>query len=168
MAEGPRQRHAYERYLAMDEGRSIERLHAALAEAGKAPSLRTLYEWSRKYHWQQRIADFERRQREATEAAFATAHREMQERHAKELLLMQQRAMEKFASGDGQEMSWSEAARTAAEAIRLERLLRGEATERTEVTQHGAPRLAELSDEELERLIGLAEDVRREKPARSR
>lgn len=52
MAEGTRQRQAFDLYWQLGAERSIERLRQQLAARGRARSLRTLYEWSRSCHWQ--------------------------------------------------------------------------------------------------------------------
>lgn len=57
--ENPRQRDAFERYFRQGASRSIERLHDELAAAGEKRSLRTLYNWSSWYRWQQRVAELE-------------------------------------------------------------------------------------------------------------
>jgi hypothetical protein len=57
--ENPRQRDAFERYFRQGVSRSIERLHDELAAAGEKRSLRTLYNWSSWYRWQQRVAELE-------------------------------------------------------------------------------------------------------------
>ena len=91
MRETTRHREAYAAYLALGAERSIERLHAELAAAGRTPSLRTLYEWSRCFHWQDRLAAFEHRARAAAEEAELEAIREMHARQVSEALLLQQR-----------------------------------------------------------------------------
>ncbi len=50
MPENTRQREAFNRYWELGAERSIERLHQSLARAGKAPTPRTLYEWSAANH----------------------------------------------------------------------------------------------------------------------
>ena len=90
MRETTRHREAYAAYLALGAERSIERLHAELAAAGRTPSLRTLYEWSRCFHWQDRLAAFEHRARAAAEEAELEAIREMHARQVTEALLLQQ------------------------------------------------------------------------------
>ena len=162
MPESTKHRHAFERYWRLGPERSIERLHAAMQADGKAPSLRTLYEWSRKYHWQDRIADLERQARIAEDEARIAAIREMQERQAKEGLLLQQRGTQWLAQISDEKATPEAAIRAVVEGAKLERLARGEATERTEIHHDADPRLAELSDEQLDRLIELAEGVRGE------
>jgi hypothetical protein len=153
MPESTRQRLAFDRYFRLGGQRSIELLHSELAREGQPPSLRTLYEWSRRYHWQSRLADLERQAREAEDAARITAIREMQERQAKAALLLQQKGVEWLAQLPADEVSADAAIRALVEGAKLERLVRGEATERTEQRQASDPRLEELSDAELDRLI---------------
>ncbi len=157
MRETTRHRRAFDRYWRLGAGRTLERLHAALEAEGKAPALRTLEEWSRQLHWQNRIDDFERGARDAEDEARVAAIREMEERQAREALLLQQKGTEWIAPlGEG-DASPEAGIRAIVEGARLERLARGEVTERTE-TQGGAdPRLEGFSDDELRRLVELAE-----------
>lgn len=152
MAESTRQREAFNHYWGLGAERSVERLRAVLAAAGRAPTTRTLYEWSRRYQWQRRIADLERAAREAEDEARVAAIREMQERQAREALYLQQRGAE-WLSALGTEAPAEAAIRAIVEGAKLERLARGEATERTEQRDISERRLQELSDEELEGLL---------------
>lgn len=82
----------------------------------------------------------------------------MIERHAKEALLLQQKGAEWIAAIDVGGATADAAIRAIVEGTRMERLARGEPTERQEV-QGGLQinaRLAELSDAELDRLIEYA------------
>jgi hypothetical protein len=153
MPESTRQRLAFNTYWTMGAQRSIERLHAEVARDGKAPSLRTFFEWSRRYHWQARLADLERQAREADDVARIAAVREMQERQARAALLLQQKGVEWLAQLPPGEASAEAAIRALVEGAKLERLVRGEPTERTEQTQSGDPRLEALTDAELDHLI---------------
>ena len=82
----------------------------------------------------------------------------MQARQAKEGLLLQQKGAEWLAQIENEKASPEAAIRAVVEGARLERLALGEATERTEVHgEHPDPRLEQLGDEELDRLIELAE-----------
>jgi len=153
MPESTRQRHAFDRYWRLGAQRSVERLHAELAGEGKAPSLRTLYEWSRRYHWQARLAEIERQAREAEDSARIAAVREMQERQAKAAMLLQHRGVESLGRLAPGEMDADAAIRAIVEGARLERLVRGEVTERTEQRQNADPLLEGLSDAELDCLI---------------
>ena len=157
MRETTRHRKAFDRYWRLGADRSLERLHAELEAEGRAPTLRTLYEWSRQLHWQGRISDLEREARQAEDAARVAAIREMQERQAREGLLLQQRGAEWLAGLGAEDASAEAAIRAITEGAKLERLARGEATERTESVDHTAEQLREVTDDELERFIGLAE-----------
>ena len=133
--------------------RSIEALHGQLRAKGWRVSLRTLYGWSSRYDWQGRIAQLERRARAAEDAARIEAVREMQERQAREALLLQQRGAEWLTQQDDP-ASPEAAIRAIVEGARLERLVRGEATERTEQMTPTQERLEALSDEQLDDLLG--------------
>lgn len=154
MAESTKHRVAFEAYWRLGPERSIERLHAALAEAGQqAPSLRTLYEWSARYQWQSRVARLEQEARVAEDEARIAAINEMQERQAKAGLFLQQKGMEWLVTM-GEDAATPEAAvRAIVEGAKLERLARGEVTGRQEVTGDITTRLSEFSDEELDALI---------------
>ena len=159
MTESTRHREAFELYWRMGAHRSIERLHTELEALGSAPGLRTLYEWSRTYGWQQRIAGLEREARRAEDDVRVQALREMQDRHAKEALLLQQKGAEWITAKGGDDATADAAIRAIVEGARMERLARGEPTERQEVKAELElhTRLGGLSDEQLDHLIGLAE-----------
>ena len=156
MPESTRHRRAFDRYWALGAERSVERLHAQLAADGHAPSLRTLYEWSRSYGWQQRIGDLERKARAADDDARIAAVREMQERQAREGLLLQQKGAEWLTTFSSDDVTAEAAIRTLVEGARLERLARGEVTERTANVAERDAKLEGLSDDELERLLRVA------------
>ena len=161
MAESTKHRLAFERYWRMGAGRSIERLHVELQAAGDAPTLRTLYEWSRRYHWQDRILELEREAKRAEDEARVSALAEMYQRQAKEALLLQQKGTEWLAAMAPGDATAEGAIRAVVEGARLERLARGEPSDRKEVQgEIGVnARLASISDEELDRLIEHAESA---------
>jgi len=155
MAETTRHRNAFDLYWRLGADRSIERLHAELRAIGGAPTTRTLYEWSRQYRWQDRIAKLEQDARRTEDEARIQAVRDMTDRHAKEALLLQQKGAEWIAAIDGGDATAEAAIRAIVEGSRMERLARGEPTERGEVQGDVTvnARLAALSDAELDRLI---------------
>ena len=156
MRETTRHRDAFNAYVDMGSERTIEKLRTALQEQGRAPSVRTLYEWSRSFHWQYRLDDLERKARTADEEVRIKAIREMQERQAKAALLLQQKGAEWISRLE--DVPSAEAAiRAIVEGAKLERLARGETTEKVEIEQTGDSRLKEMSDAELEKLIRIAE-----------
>lgn len=153
MAETTRQRQAFERYWRLGATRSIERLRAALASEGSAPTVRTLYEWSRRYHWQDRLLEIEREARKSDDEARVAALREMQARHVKEALLLQQKGTEWLLALDPEAVTADAGIRAVTEGIRLERLVQGEPTQRIEVEEHTG--LEGFSDAELDQLAAL-------------
>ena len=81
--------------------------------------------------------------------------------------MLQQRGAQWLAEINDEQASPEAAIRAVIEGARLERLARGEVTERTEIQNDTDPRLEQLSDQALDRLIELAEGVRREDTAGS-
>jgi len=156
VSETTRHRQAFDVYWQLGAERSIERLHHALRRQGRAPSLRTLYEWSRSFHWQRRLLDLERKAREAEDAARVAAIREMTDRQSKEALLLQQQGASWLTSIDPEQVSADAAIRAIVEGARLERLVRGEPTDRPAVQGTVNRRLEGLTDGELDRLLELA------------
>jgi hypothetical protein len=159
MRETSRQQRAFDLYWGLGPDRTIERLRAALHAVGTGPSQRTLFEWSRRLHWQHRIAQFERDARLAADAARVQALREMAERHTKEALLLQQKGAEWISGLDDDHVTADGAIRALVEGVRMERLARGEATEKREISGELEirPQLKELTDEQLDDLIDLVE-----------
>ena len=94
MRETTKHREAFDLYWSLGADRSIERLHAALKPRARAPSLRSLYEWSRLFHWQVRVARLEGEARRAADEARIEDLRQMLDRHAREGLLLQQKGAE--------------------------------------------------------------------------
>ena len=146
MPETTRHREAFERYWRMPQ-RSLERLQQDLAAEGDAPALRTLYEWSRRYRWQRRLADLEARAREAEDEARIAAIREMRERQAKEALLLQRRGAEWLNDLDSDAVGPEHAIRALIEGSKLERIVRGAVSDRTEVRHESDPRLERFTDD---------------------
>ena len=160
MAETTKHRQAFEHYWQLGSQRSIEKLRAALAEKpGRAPSLRTLYEWSSRYHWQSRMARLEREARDAEDTARLAAIKDMQERQAKAGLLLQQKGLEWLVAMQAEQATPEAAVRAISEGAKLERLARGEATEREEINGEITARLTETNDAELDTLIEHAQGL---------
>ena len=125
MAESTKHRNAFERYFRLGAKRSIERLHEAMQAEGDAPSLRTLYGWSSKCGWQDRLAELERKAREAEQEVFIEEIREMDKRHVKEALLLQQKGAEWLATMDLKAVTLAGAIRAIEVGVMLERTARG-------------------------------------------
>ena len=154
MRETTRHREAFNIYFDLGSERSIRRLRDELRQAwNRVPTERTLFEWSRVLGWQYRIDDVEREAREADDRSRIEAIKEMQERQAREGLLMQQRGAQRLSELSDEDMSTGDAIRAVVEGARLERLARGEPTEHIRNTEDRDSQLERLTDDELEQLI---------------
>jgi len=153
-----RQERAFALYLALGTERSLGGLAAALrADPGRAglrraPSLRTLEDWSARYRWQQRLADVERRAREDAERQHLEWVKQHRERLRQEGLLLQQRGIEWLKDKRTNDVTAHEAIRAIDAGFKLEALALGEATERISM-EVDDERIQRLTDEELELLI---------------
>jgi len=154
MRETTRHREAFNIYFDLGSERSIRRLRDELQPMWhRVPTERTLFEWSRVLGWQYRIDDLEREAREVDNRVHIEAIKEMQERQAREGLLMQQRGAQHLSELPDEDMSTGDAIRAVVEGARLERLARGEPTEHVRNTEDRDARLERLTDDELEQLI---------------
>lgn len=166
MKETTRHRLAFDLYVRLGADRSLEALHDALEEnpsligLKRAPSRSTLEAWSSAFHWQDRLLDLERQATERDREQQLEALQEMAERHAKEGLALQQKGVERLQSLRPEELSPSDAVRALIEGVRLERLARGEPTDRIMQRgeeSHGSIDLRKFTNEELRRLAELAD-----------
>ena len=96
MKERTRHRLAFDFYVRMGASRSLEALQRHLQKdpsligLKRAPSLSTLEAWSSAFHWQGRLLDLERQAAEKDREELLRTLQEMNERHAKEGLALQQ------------------------------------------------------------------------------
>ena len=166
MKEMTRNRLAFDLYVRLGANRSLEALREALKDdpsligLKRAPSRSTLEAWSSAFHWQDRLLDLERQATDRDRDQQLRALREMAERHAKEGLALQQKGVERLQSLRPEELTPSDAVRALIEGVRLERLARGEPTDR--IMQRGEERLGPIdlrkfTNEELRRLAELAD-----------
>lgn len=163
MKEGTRQRLAFDFYVRLGAARSLERLHTELtADPGLIglklpPSRSTLDVWSAYFHWQERLRDLEKEAAERDREEQIRALQEMNKRHVKEGVALQQKGLERLKALDENEMSAGDAIRSVTEGVKLERLSRGAATER--IVQEGTEddRLSRFTSEELRRLVDVAD-----------
>jgi len=162
MKESTRHRLAFDLYVRLGAARSLERLHEELTadpgliELNSAPSRSTLDAWSANFHWQDRLRDLEREAANRDREEQVRALHDMNERHVKEGLALQQKGVERLKTLDEDEMSASDAIRSVIEGVKLERLSRGAPTER--VAQEGTvdDRLRGFTGEELRQLADVA------------
>ena len=166
MTEKTRHRLAFDLYVRLGADRSLEALDEALQDdpsligLKRAPSRSTLEAWSSAFHWQDRLLDLERQATEQDREQQLAALREMNERHAREGLALQQKGVERLQSLPAEQLTPSDAVRHLIEGVRLERLARGEPTDRIMHRgdeSHGPIDLRKFTNEELRRLAELAD-----------
>jgi len=164
MPASSRQERPFAVYLGLGPDRSLVELAAVLradpSRAGlrRAPSLRTLEDWSARYRWQERIAQIDRQAREEAEREHLEWVKQHRERLRQEGLLLQQRGIEWLRNKQTDEVTAHEAIRAIDTGFKLEALALGEATQRI-VVEDDDERLQRLSDEELELLIRHAREA---------
>jgi hypothetical protein len=166
MKEQTRHRRAFDLYVRLGASRSLDALCQALerdpAQIGvaRAPSQRTIEAWSAAFHWQDRVADLEHLASERDREDQLAAVREMHDRHVREGMALQQKGVERLQQLPAGELSAADAVRALVEGVRLERLARGVPTETIRQEReliHGHLDLRNFSNEELRRLVELAE-----------
>lgn len=166
MKESSKHRRAFALYVRLGGGRSLEALQEGIAEnpgeigLQRAPTLRTVEAWSAELHWQDRLLDLEREAADRTRDELVSELAQMNERHAREGLALQQKGVQRLQDVPLSEMNAGDAIRAVTEGVRLERLARGAPTERLSqegVVLHGSIDLSAFSNEELRRLVELGE-----------
>jgi len=160
MSETTKHREVFEVFFRLGAQRTIERLREALLEKkGRAPSIRSLYDWSSKYQRQARIARLEHEARIAEDEVRIADIRRMHERHAREAVLLQEKAIDWLKTVSPNAVTLDAAIKAIVEGAKLESLSRGEPTSRQEVIGEFEARFAEISDEELEAIIEFAHEA---------
>jgi hypothetical protein len=166
MKEKTRHRLAFDLYVRLGAGRSLEKLHRTLQDdpsligLKRGPSRSTIEAWSSVFHWRGRLLDLERQAAERDREELLRALHEMNERHAKEGLALQQKGVERLGTLSPEQLSASDAVRALVEGVRLERLARGEPTDHIRQEGgmlHGHIDLRSFTNEELRRLAELAD-----------
>ena len=159
MAASARQERAFGLYLKLGPDRSLAELARLLradpdsAGLRRAPTLRTLENWSARYGWQERIAGIERKAREEEDRRRVEWVKQHRERLRQEGLLLQQRGIGWLKEKETAEVSASEAIRAIDTGFKLEALSLGEVTQRIALEEDDDDRLRRLSDEDLDLLI---------------
>lgn len=159
MAASARQERAFDLYLKLGPDRSLAELARLLrsdpgrASLRRAPSLRTLENWSTRHGWQKRVAEVERKEREEAERQHLEWVRQHRERLRQEGLLLQQRGLEWLKEKGTSDVSAHEAIRAIDTGFKLEALSLGETTQRIALEEDEDDRLEQLSDEDIDVLI---------------
>ena len=156
-------------YVRLGPGRSIEKAREAILSDresygfARVPSQRIFYGWSSRYHWEDRLRELMEEASEKTKEAMAEKEKERNVRHIKEAQALQTTGLKGLQSVDPCEMGADPSVRAIVEGVRMERLVAGDATRRTEVGPTGErPAFAPLSNEELEMLTWEASDRSRD------
>ncbi len=158
MSSPSREGRAFVVYLGLGPDRSLAELTAVLradpkrAGLRRAPSLRTLEDWSARYRWRERIAEIDTRGREAAVQQHLEWVGHYRERLRQEGLLLQKRGVDWLKNKDTDDVKANDAIRAIDTGFKLEALALGEATERVAM-EADDERLQQLSDEELELVI---------------
>jgi hypothetical protein len=161
MRESPKASAAFRVYVDLGPLRSLAHVQERIAGdppgAGfeRAPSLRTIESWSVKYGWMSRVADIEREARARDQEEYVQSVRDYRQRLRQEGLVLQQKGLSWLKEKDADDVRAQEAIRAIAEGFRLEALALGEVTERIAVEEEHSHVFAELSDDELRRLVAL-------------
>lgn len=130
---------AFADYCTLGAGRSLDALlaqYVAQALSGRRPPTTvrfTMHEWSRRHDWVRRAAAYDVDLHQQARLAQIEAVRDMNERHINLARVMMMKVAQRLQSLDPAELSPTEVARWADTCSKLERLARGEATERVDV-----------------------------------
>ena len=156
-------------YADMGAGRSIralaERYRQQAASGAQAkPStarLPTLWGWSKRFEWQLRVAAWTADLQQLARLAQIDAVREMNMRQAELGRSLQNKGVERLASLDAEELSMRDALASIMEGAKLERLARGEASDRVDVFARVRELARELgyTDEETRQAVAAAQQI---------
>jgi hypothetical protein len=108
--------------------------------------------WAQRWNWSARAQAWDQELEHIKWSKQVEASAEMAERHAKEALLLQNKAVERLRLLRPEELGPREILSYLIEAAKLERLARGEPTERV-AEEHRFADVKELTDDELARIV---------------
>ncbi len=163
MNESTRHRVAFNLYWYLGPQRSLEAVAEAITARPRdfgfkrPPSPRTLQRWSSRFDWQARLAEMEAGARKLKGEEQVDELRRVNERHIREALALQQKGLARLQNLADRDLTPEEARRAIVDGVKLERLVRGESTERTEVRSDVKidQFIEGLSEQDLRRLAGL-------------
>ena len=134
------------------------RYHSTAPEGDDAASGRRprasgrIRRWAERWNWNARALAWDQELERLKRREQVEAEREMNERHAKESMMLQNKAIERLRQLRPEELRPRDLLAFLVEALKLERLTRGQPTDRI-AEEHHFVDLKELSDEELVRII---------------
>jgi hypothetical protein len=108
--------------------------------------------WAQRWSWSARARAWDQELEHVKWSQQVEASAEMAERHAREALMLQNKAVERLRLLRPEELGPREILSYLIEAAKLERLARGEPTERV-TEEHRFTDVKELSDDELARIV---------------
>jgi hypothetical protein len=108
--------------------------------------------WAERWHWGARARAWDQELDRVKRSKQVEAAEEMAERHAKEALMLQNKAVERLRQLRPEELKPRDTLSFLIEAAKLERLARGEPTERV-AEEHYFADVKELTDDELAGIV---------------
>ena len=132
-----------------------QRSHAAANDttSGRKPRASgTIRRWAERWNWGSRAMAWDQEVARVRHSERLAQFKEMDERHVKEMIFLQQRAVERGRLLTPEELTPGDVRRYLIEAIKMERLVRGEPTERV-AEEHTLVDVKELTDEQLAGII---------------
>lgn len=108
--------------------------------------------WAERWNWAARARAWDQELERLKQKKQLDAVEEMTERHVKEAHMLQSKAVERLRQLRPEELKPRETLNYLIEAAKLERLARGEATERV-AEEHHFPDVGELTDDELANIV---------------
>jgi hypothetical protein len=108
--------------------------------------------WAERWNWSARAGAWDQELERAKWSKQIKAVEEMAERHAQEALMLQNKAVERLRLLRPEELGPRDTLNYLIEAAKLERLARGEPTERV-AEEHRFADVKELTDDELSRIV---------------
>jgi hypothetical protein len=166
--EGTKAFEAFKAYRDMGPKRGIRRVPAVL---GRPDTYKPVLErWSVKYGWVKRAQAWDDFQDKVAQEAALTQIEEMRKRHIQQSVALQTKALQRLQSLDPRELSASNVLGFIAEAIKIERMARGEPEtileERRKLSHDDAKIISELAaDPEFLRALQRAVDETEGSPA---
>jgi hypothetical protein len=114
--------------------------------------------WAQRWNWSARAWAWDQELARVKTSQRLAAAEEMDERHVREAMLLQNKAVERLRQLRPEELKPRETVTFLVEAAKLERLARGEPTERV-AEEHHFPETKDLSDDELARILASRPDI---------